>query len=109
VAEFAEPAALLNNPNSQFAKMILAAASVNDQSEDSGVPSKVLCSEAKESSEIKKKLSLKGKRISLSESDDCNLVVKYSDSSDGAESSSYDNTAYQSNDSDEELSQATAL
>jgi len=109
VAEFAEPAVLLNKPNSHFAKMILAAASVNDQSEDSEVPLKFLYSETKDSSEIKKELSLKEKRINFSESDDCTPVVKISDSSSAIGSSSYDNNAYQSNDSDEQPSYVTAL
>lgn len=106
MAEFAEPAVLLNNPNSQFSKMILAAASVNDQSDDSEATFKFLYSEDKESSEIKKKQSLKEKRNVMPESNDCNSVVKISNSCDA---SGYDNKAYQSNDSDEDLSHGTAL
>jgi len=109
VAEFGEPAALLNNPNSQFTKMILAAASVNDQGDDSEARLEFLHSETKESSKMNEKLSLTEKRISRSESNDCNPVGEISDSSDPAESAQNDNNACQSNDSDEEPSDVTCL
>ena len=110
MAEFGEPAALLNNPNSQFAEMILAAAGVNDQSEDVKALLKVSLSEAsvfEESSKTdNKKLNSNERRNSKAESDDSNPVVTISDSSGAA---GYDNKAYQSNDSDEEPWDVTAL
>jgi len=83
--------------------MILAAAGVNDQSEDVKALLKVSLSEAsvfEESSKTdNKKLNSNERRNSKAESDDSNPVVTISDSSGAA---GYDNKAYQSNDSDEE-------
>jgi len=106
VGEFDTPEVLLSNPDSQFAKMITAAASVQDQERKKDDTSK-----SQRSSQISSHHSTPsrkhGERNVAFVNDENDASQEKPSQAD--KSGSYDNDAYTSDESDDEFSHVTSL